>query len=74
MASLPDRVRWSHIGGAGILAGIGFTMSIFIDGLAFEDVERVNQAKIGIVAGSLVAGVVGYGFLKWVARGAGAEG
>lgn len=64
VASLPEGVNWSKIYGAGILAGIGFTMSLFIAGLAFTDDSILNLSKIGILAASLIAGVVGYVFLK----------
>jgi len=58
-ASLPDGVAWRHILGAGCLAGIGFTMSLFITGLAFPDEALVAEAKIGILAASLVSGIIG---------------
>ena len=64
VASLPEGVNWSKIYGAGILAGIGFTMSLFIAGLAFTDDSILNLSKIGILTASLIAGVVGYVFLK----------
>jgi len=64
VASLPEGVNWSKIYGAGILAGIGFTMSLFIAGLAFTDDSILNLSKIGILTASLIAGVVGYVFLQ----------
>jgi NhaA family Na+:H+ antiporter len=64
LAALPEGVRWSKIYGAGILAGIGFTMSLFIAGLAFTDDSILNLSKIGILTASLIAGVVGYLILK----------
>ena len=64
LASLPEGVSWRKIYGGGILAGIGFTMSLFIAGLAFTDDSLLNLAKIGILTASLIAGVVGYLFLK----------
>jgi len=64
VASLPEGVNWSKIYGAGILAGIGFTMSLFIAGLAFTDDSILNLSKIGILTASLIAGVVGYLILK----------
>jgi NhaA family Na+:H+ antiporter len=57
---LPEGVTWPQILGAGCLAGIGFTMSLFISGLAFPDEAMVANAKIGILAASLVSGVVGF--------------
>ncbi len=59
LGDLPGRVRYSHLLGGAILAGIGFTISLFIAELAFDDVALVEQAKIGILAGSLVAAVLG---------------
>jgi len=64
LASLPEGVSWRKIYGAGILAGIGFTMSLFIAGLAFTDDSILNLSKIGILTASLIAGVVGYLILK----------
>jgi Na+:H+ antiporter, NhaA family len=58
-ASLPDNVSWMHIHGAGWLAGIGFTMSLFMTGLAFTDDAQLTAAKLGILTGSFCAGAVG---------------
>jgi NhaA family Na+:H+ antiporter len=63
-ATLPNDVHWRHIIGAGFLAGIGFTMSLFVANLAFADAALINQAKLGILIASLVAGVVGYIILR----------
>lgn len=60
VASLPDRVKWSHIISLGFLGGMGFTMSLFISNLAFHSEALLNPAKIGILTGSLIAGVLGY--------------
>ena len=56
---LPGGVRYSHLLGAAMLAGIGFTISLFISELAFTDDALIQQAKIGILAGSLLAAVLG---------------
>jgi len=56
---LPGRVRYSHLIGGAVLAGIGFTISLFIADLAFTDEALRNQAKIGIIVGSLVAALLG---------------
>jgi Na+/H+ antiporter NhaA len=56
---LPGGVRYSHLLAAAMLAGIGFTISLFIAELAFTDPAVMEQAKIGILAGSLVAAVLG---------------
>jgi Na+:H+ antiporter, NhaA family len=68
LAVLPEGVAWKHIYGAGLLAGIGFTMSIFISGLAFADETMVQVAKIGIFAASLVAAVAGLLVLNSIGR------
>ncbi len=59
LASLPAGVKWKHIGAVGLLAGIGFTMAIFITLLAFEDQRHITNAKIAILIASFVAAVVG---------------
>lgn len=63
LGRLPGRVRWGHLVGGAVLAGIGFTISLFIAELAFEG-ELVEQAKIGILAGSLIAAVLGTVLLR----------
>jgi NhaA family Na+:H+ antiporter len=60
ISQLPDDVSWKHIVGAGILGGIGFTMSIFITMLAFGNPEIVQSSKISILLSSLLAGTVGF--------------
>ncbi len=64
LASLPAGASWRQVAGAGMLAGIGFTVSIFIAGLAFEAGLVVDEAKMGILAASLVAGLLGYTWLR----------
>jgi NhaA family Na+:H+ antiporter len=59
-ASLPEGVTWGQIYAAGILAGIGFTMSLFVTELAFKDPVLINEAKVGVLAASVIAGVAGY--------------
>jgi NhaA family Na+:H+ antiporter len=59
LASLPAGVSWRQVYGAGWLAGIGFTMSLFIADLAFADPARLAAAKLGVLVASLVAGTVG---------------
>lgn len=63
-ADLPVGVTWRHVHGGGILAGIGFTMSIFITNLAFSTAETAGAAKIAVLAASLLAGVSGYVYLR----------
>ncbi len=65
-SELPQGLGWRHIYGAGWLAGIGFTMSLFITDLAFSGGSLVGAAKLGILAASLVAGVVGWAILRGV--------
>jgi Na+:H+ antiporter, NhaA family len=60
LARKPDHLGWAHIYGAALLCGIGFTMSLFIGELAFADRALIDGAKIGTLAGSLVAGLLGY--------------
>jgi NhaA family Na+:H+ antiporter len=59
LAALPEGVRWSHIAGAGMLGGIGFTMSLFIPGLSFSSPELLDYSKLGILIGSLLSAAVG---------------
>lgn len=64
LCALPSDLKWKNIIGAGFLAGIGFTMSIFITLLAFDNQEIINNSKIAIIIASLVAGITGFLFLK----------
>lgn len=67
LGDLPGRVRYGHLIGGAVLAGIGFTISLFIAQLAFGDQpEILSEAKIGILAGSLVAAVAGSVLLRWL--------
>ncbi len=67
LGRLPNGVAWKHILGAAWLGGIGFTMSLFIAQLAFDDVQYVEQAKLGILLASFVASVIGLSWLYWCA-------
>jgi NhaA family Na+:H+ antiporter len=64
--ALPKQVNWKQLLGAGMLAGIGFTMSIFITLLAFNEVALVNDSKIAILTASLVAALAGLFYLRSV--------
>lgn len=64
IAQLPKTVRWNHIIGVGSLAGVGFTVSLFIGALAFEDPAMLDAAKTAILCASLLAGVTGYFLLS----------
>jgi len=60
IADLPEGVSWKQVYGIGCIAGIGFTMSIFIAGLAFNDPDLLTLAKLGILIASVISGVTGY--------------
>lgn len=64
VCKLPDDVHWKSILGIGLLGGIGFTMSIFITLLAFEDDGIVNVSKIAILVASFISGILGFVVLK----------
>lgn len=64
VSTLPDDLTWNHVLGAGLLGGIGFTMSIFITLLAFNDPGIVQGAKIAVLLSSLVAGTAGFLMLR----------
>lgn len=59
LVSLPENVEWKHMIGAGILGGIGFTMSLFVSGLSFVQPEVLNYSKLGILTGSALAALAG---------------
>jgi NhaA family Na+:H+ antiporter len=66
IAGLPDDINFFQVSGIAILAGVGFTMSIFIANLAFADNSMfIDSAKVGILIGSVVSGLVGYMLLRW---------
>jgi len=64
LCALPTDLKWKNIIGAGFLGGIGFTMSIFIALLAFDNADIVNNSKIAILIASLIAGTIGFIWLK----------
>jgi NhaA family Na+:H+ antiporter len=64
LCALPTDLRWKNIIGAGFLGGIGFTMSIFITLLAFDNTDIVNNSKIAILIASLIAGTIGFLWLR----------
>jgi Na+:H+ antiporter, NhaA family len=63
-ATLPAQASWRALHGVSWLGGIGFTMSLFIAGLAFSDPSLLDSAKLGILGASLVAGIAGWAMLK----------
>lgn len=73
LAAMPPGVTWRGICGAGWLGGIGFTMSLFIAGLAFGDIPLLSVAKVGILTASLIAGVAGWMLLRGISPTAGKE-
>ena len=66
LSDMPAHADWPHMLGVALLCGIGFTMSIFIALLAFPgDLLLQSEAKIGVLAGSLLAGLSGYLILRF---------
>lgn len=63
---LPKSINWKMVFGAGMLGGIGFTMSIFITLLAFDDALHINNAKFSIIVSSTIAAILGFIYLKIV--------
>ncbi len=64
ICTLPKSIGWKHVFGLGFLAAIGFTMSLFITDLAYESEIYETQAKMGILSASIIAGLLGYFYLK----------
>ncbi len=64
LARMPSGANWLHIYGIACLAGIGFTMSLFIGSLSFSSPELMNDVRLGVLAGSIVSGVLGFVVLK----------
>lgn len=69
LCALPRGVNWKALLGAGMLGGIGFTMSIFITLLAFKgNVHYINESKLMILLASLASGIIGYAWLSNVLK------
>jgi NhaA family Na+:H+ antiporter len=68
LSRLPPGVRWPHVAGVGLLAGIGFTVSLFITELAYTDQDLIESAKLGVLSGSVVAAIAGTVALRVVRR------
>ena len=68
LADLPENVSFIHLFGVSLLGGLGFTMSLFIANLAFVDENLVAAAKMGVILGSVVAGVLGYLVLRFTLK------
>jgi len=65
---LPDGVTWLGLYGVALLAGIGFTMSLFIGTLAWDNADHAVPLRLGVLAGSLLSGIVGYVLLRRAVR------
>jgi NhaA family Na+:H+ antiporter len=66
ICSLPEEIKWKHVLGIGFLGGIGFTMSIFITLLAYDQPDLITQSKIAVLIASLASGTLGYLWLRKV--------
>lgn len=64
LAELPQHTSWKQMTGVAFLAGIGFTMSLFITELAYNDTQMITKAKLGVLIASLISGVIGYFILR----------
>lgn len=69
LARMPEGLSWRHVYGVSLLAGVGFTMSLFIGTLAFSDADQQDAVRLGVLLGSLVSAVAGYLVLRFAARG-----
>ncbi|MCU0363019.1 MAG: Na+/H+ antiporter NhaA [Bacteroidales bacterium] len=65
LCSMFEDLKWRHIAGAGMIAGIGFTMSIFISLLAFDDPAEIKAAKLAVLIASVIAATAGYLYLRF---------
>ena len=67
IAARPSKASWAQVYGVALLCGIGFTMSLFIGGLAFTGPEQVDDVKIGVLMGSILSAILGYLVLRFAA-------
>ena len=63
-ASLPTKATWKHLWGMGMLGGIGFTMSLFVAGLAVGEGPHLDTARLAILCSSTLAGIAGFAYLR----------
>ena len=68
LSRLPDQCRWGHMIGVGCLAGVGFTMSLFIGTLAFEGPDMATAVRAGVIAGSVVSAALGVAVLMMTGK------
>jgi Na+:H+ antiporter, NhaA family len=68
IAGMADGLTWTGIAGVGLLAGVGFTVALFISGLSFEDESLIATAKVAVLVASLAAGTIGYFFLRFALK------
>jgi len=68
VASLPRSMNWWHVLGVGLLAGVGFTVALFVNELAFDEEILISDGKMGILAGSIISAIIGYVMLVIVTR------
>jgi Na+:H+ antiporter, NhaA family len=74
IGALPNGVTWRHVYGAALLGGIGFTMSLFIAGLGFDNAVQLNDAKVGILTGSIISALLGWLALRSIPVASSASG
>jgi NhaA family Na+:H+ antiporter len=68
LCAMPRGVKWKELLGAGMLGGIGFTMSIFVTLLAFSDAHHINESKLMILLASTTSGIIGYLWLHYILK------
>jgi NhaA family Na+:H+ antiporter len=68
ISSLPRGVTWTQVAGVSLIAGIGFTVSLFVTGLAYDDPALVDEARAGVFVASIMAGAAGFLYLRFLTR------